>query len=105
MCECPGGFQLDASRARCVGKRQGDRSAVGTGACGIRSTALAPSLSPHLSPPPPPPDIDECRELNQRGLLCKSERCVNTSGSFRCVCKNGYARSRPHGACVPQRRR
>uniref|UniRef100_A0ABI8AL69 Latent transforming growth factor beta binding protein 3 n=1 Tax=Felis catus TaxID=9685 RepID=A0ABI8AL69_FELCA len=68
VCECPGGFQLDASRARCV-------------------------------------DIDECRELNQRGLLCKSERCVNTSGSFRCVCKAGFARSRPHGACVPQRRR
>ncbi|XP_069874197.1 latent-transforming growth factor beta-binding protein 3 isoform X1 [Dipodomys merriami] len=68
VCECPGGFQLDASRARCV-------------------------------------DIDECRELNQRGLLCKSERCVNTSGSFRCVCKAGYVRSRPHGTCVPQRRR
>lgn len=65
--------------------------------------ALAPLLSPHLSPSPP--DIDECRELNQRGLLCKSERCVNTSGSFRCVCKAGFARSRQHGACVPQRRR
>lgn len=65
--------------------------------------APSPSLSPHLSPPPP--DIDECRELNQRGLLCKSERCVNTSGSFRCVCKAGFARSRQHGACVPQRRR
>ncbi|XP_072493449.1 latent-transforming growth factor beta-binding protein 3 isoform X3 [Notamacropus eugenii] len=68
VCECPGGFQLDASRTRCV-------------------------------------DIDECRELNQRGLLCKSERCVNTSGSFRCACKAGFVRVRPHGACVPQRRR
>ncbi|XP_043826589.1 latent-transforming growth factor beta-binding protein 3 isoform X2 [Dromiciops gliroides] len=68
VCECPGGFLLDASRTRCV-------------------------------------DIDECRELNQRGLLCKSERCVNTSGSYRCACKAGFVRIRPHGACVPQRRR
>lgn len=100
MCECPGGFQLDASRARCVGEQDiGDRRAeqgLGDTTPGLN---LSPYLSSHLA------DIDECRELNQRGLLCKSERCVNTSGSFRCVCKAGFTRSRPHGACVPQRRR
>lgn len=70
---------------------------------GLGDTTLGLNLSPHLSSHLA--DIDECRELNQRGLLCKSERCVNTSGSFRCVCKAGFTRSRPHGACVPQRRR
>nr|XP_048714217.1 latent-transforming growth factor beta-binding protein 3 isoform X3 [Caretta caretta] len=51
-------------------------------------------------------DIDECRELNQRGLLCKNERCINTNGSYRCACKPGFVRSRHHGGmCIPQRRR
>lgn len=108
VCECPGGFQLDASRARCVGEPGaggGDRTGRGGG--GVHTLRGLRAVAPWRSPPlwPPPPDIDECRELNQRGLLCKSERCVNTSGSFRCVCKAGFARSRPHGACVPQRRR
>uniref|UniRef100_A0A8C0JB78 Latent transforming growth factor beta binding protein 3 n=1 Tax=Chelonoidis abingdonii TaxID=106734 RepID=A0A8C0JB78_CHEAB len=69
VCECPAGFQLDATRIRCL-------------------------------------DIDECRELNQRGLLCKNERCINTNGSYRCACKPGFVRSRHHGGmCIPQRRR
>lgn len=100
VCECPGGFQLDASRARCVGEQDGGDRARGSGGA---EPELEAKRSPHLSSPPA--DIDECRELNQRGLLCKSERCVNTNGSFRCVCKAGFARSRQHGACVPQRRR
>lgn len=41
-------------------------------------------------------------ELNQCGLLCKTERCVNTSGSYRVSAKLA-TRSRTHGACVFQR--
>ncbi|XP_069064116.1 latent-transforming growth factor beta-binding protein 3 isoform X1 [Pleurodeles waltl] len=48
-------------------------------------------------------DIDECRELNQRGLLCKNGRCLNTSGSFRCICKQGFVRSRHPNICVAPR--
>nr|XP_033809801.1 latent-transforming growth factor beta-binding protein 3 isoform X6 [Geotrypetes seraphini] len=50
-------------------------------------------------------DIDECRELNQRGFLCKNARCVNTNGSYRCICKPGFIRSRHSGLCIPQRKR
>lgn len=68
------------------------------GASGFSAVYLAHSVISHFLL-----DIDECQELNQRGRLCKSERCVNTSGSFFCSCKAGYLRSWPRGICMPQR--
>ncbi|CAJ0944165.1 unnamed protein product [Ranitomeya imitator] len=50
-------------------------------------------------------DLDECRQKNPRGALCKNSRCINTMGSFRCVCKAGYTRSRHPHICVLQRKR
>ncbi|XP_077313974.1 latent-transforming growth factor beta-binding protein 3 isoform X5 [Lithobates pipiens] len=50
-------------------------------------------------------DLDECRQKNPRGSLCKNSRCLNTIGSFRCVCKLGYIRSRHPHICIPQRKR
>lgn len=49
VCECPGGFQLDASRARCVGELD---SGPGGGAAEGRGGAqpeLEAKRSPHLS--------------------------------------------------------
>lgn len=34
-----------------------------------------------------PLDIDECV---QNGVLCKNGRCVNTEGSFQCICNAGF---------------
>uniref|UniRef100_A0A8U7NSM8 Uncharacterized protein n=1 Tax=Corvus moneduloides TaxID=1196302 RepID=A0A8U7NSM8_CORMO len=48
-------------------------------------------------------DIDECRDP-RGGPRCPRERCINTSGSFRCACKAGTSRARPGGLCLPQRR-
>ncbi|XP_068854233.1 latent-transforming growth factor beta-binding protein 3 [Aphelocoma coerulescens] len=48
-------------------------------------------------------DIDECRDP-RGGPRCPRERCINTSGSFRCACKAGTTRARPGGLCLPQRR-
>uniref|UniRef100_H2ZZ44 Latent transforming growth factor beta binding protein 3 n=1 Tax=Latimeria chalumnae TaxID=7897 RepID=H2ZZ44_LATCH len=50
-------------------------------------------------------DIDECRELNQRGLLCKNARCVNTSGSYYCVCRQGFVPAQRPNICIRQRRK
>lgn len=42
-------------------------------------------------------DIDECTVLPN---LCKNGRCVNTYGSYRCLCNPGY-KADPTGAnCI-----
>ena len=33
-------------------------------------------------------DVDECTELNT--TCSNNAECVNTMGSYRCVCKEGY---------------
>lgn len=35
-------------------------------------------------------DINECEILNENCLISNTERCVDTDGSFRCICKPGW---------------
>ncbi|XP_041837926.1 fibrillin-1 isoform X2 [Melanotaenia boesemani] len=42
-------------------------------------------------------DIDECRVM---GNLCKNGQCINTAGSYRCVCKTGYTTDITGTLCV-----
>uniref|UniRef100_A0A3P9NTP2 Fibrillin-1 n=1 Tax=Poecilia reticulata TaxID=8081 RepID=A0A3P9NTP2_POERE len=42
-------------------------------------------------------DIDECRVM---GNLCKNGRCLNTLGSYNCVCKPGYTTDISGTQCV-----
>ncbi|KAF3821503.1 hypothetical protein GH733_009545 [Mirounga leonina] len=43
------------------------------------------------------PDIDECI---QNGVLCKNGRCVNTDGSFQCICNAGFELTTDGKNCV-----
>lgn len=43
------------------------------------------------------PDIDECRVM---GNLCKNGQCINTLGSYNCICKPGYTTDITGTVCV-----
>lgn len=42
-------------------------------------------------------DIDECRTIPD---LCKNGLCINTLGSYRCVCNKGYKADKSGTQCV-----
>lgn len=44
--------------------------------------------------PSPPSDVNECSELNKRMVLCKNAQCINTVGSYQCVCLPGFTSER-----------
>lgn len=61
--------------------------------CGVGGLAgVGPLLTFRLLP-----DVDEC---TVRGGLCHLGRCVNTEGSFRCVCNAGFELSPDGRNCV-----
>lgn len=49
---------------------------------------------------------DDCKDINECALnpnICKSGRCVNTKGSYRCNCYDGFVASRDGKQCIDQR--
>lgn len=76
-CDCYHGYQLDMTSMACVGE----------------------------SPPPTTPgdpwltqrvlaDVDECEDGAEQP--CVNARCINTPGSFRCVCWRGFVMTEPN---------
>ena len=47
----------------------------------------------------PPSDLDECRVMPG---LCRNGRCINTMGSYRCVCDIGFRADASGKRCVDQ---
>lgn len=45
----------------------------------------------------PPPDLNECRA---KPGICKNGRCVNTVGSYRCECNDGFEPSSTGTECI-----
>lgn len=45
-------------------------------------------------------DINECDGGVSVDFPCVNARCVNTEGSFRCICRRGYIMSRRPNHCV-----
>lgn len=49
----------------------------------------------------PSADVNECNELNNRMSLCKNAKCINTEGSYKCLCLPGYVPSDKPNYCTP----
>ncbi|KAI1905149.1 hypothetical protein AGOR_G00013160 [Albula goreensis] len=129
MCECGDGFQVDSTRTQCLDYREAfcftevlqtmcqmsssSRSPStksqcccdgGRGwgnqceLCPLPGTAQYKKLCPHgRGYATDGTDIDECKIMPN---LCKNGRCINTMGSYRCHCKQGYTNDITGTACV-----
>lgn len=89
-CRCHEGYQGTPTKQACIGTSRDERFSSLT-RC---SDATFPPL--FLA------DIDECIV---NGVMCRNGRCVNTEGSFQCICNAGFELT-PNGKnCVGEPRR
>ncbi|XP_006007076.2 fibrillin-2 [Latimeria chalumnae] len=128
-CDCSEGFQSSITGTECIDNRQGfcfmevlqtmcqmsfsSRNQVtksecccdgGRGwgnqceICPLPGTSQYKKLCPHgPGYTTDGRDIDECRVMPN---LCKNGKCINTMGSFRCLCKIGYTTDITGSACI-----
>ncbi|KAI8434520.1 hypothetical protein MSG28_012522 [Choristoneura fumiferana] len=89
-CECPDGYQLDATGLACADTDEClvDPRICGNGTCTNKPGEYECRCNQGFTQGPEQTcvDIDECAE----GLASCSFRCHNTPGSFRCTCPYGY---------------
>ncbi len=80
ICQCPAGFQTTATRTECRGYTDTrEQTCPRTHLTRIYVFTVLSVL--YL------PDLDECVA---NGRICNNGRCVNTEGSFHCVCNAGF---------------
>nr|XP_006626990.1 PREDICTED: fibrillin-2 [Lepisosteus oculatus] len=129
ICDCNDGFQSSATRTQCIDYREGfcftevlqtmcqmsssSRNPTTRSECccdGGRGwgnqcdLCPLPGTGPYKKLCPHGPgyttngtDIDECRVMPN---LCKNGQCINTMGSFRCHCKQGFTSDISGTSCV-----
>ncbi|XP_061719868.1 fibrillin-2-like isoform X1 [Cydia pomonella] len=89
-CECPDGYQLDATGLACEDADEClvDPRICGNGTCSNKPGEYECTCNQGFMQGPEQTcvDIDECAE----GMAGCSFRCHNTPGSWRCVCPYGY---------------
>nr|XP_023420605.1 fibrillin-3 [Cavia porcellus] len=103
-CECKPGYSLDG-RGVCIVVGECTSSSPqrpwycqGHQGCPATLARLATRCAPPLTARLLPPDVDEC--VGGGSGLCRLGRCVNTEGSFRCVCSVGFELSPDGKSCV-----
>lgn len=59
-------------------------------------------MTPPAHTPTPSADMDECRTL--AGQVCRFGQCLNTAGSFHCLCQDGFELTADGKNCVGESR-
>lgn len=83
-CDCYQGYELDMTSMACVGESPPTRVCVRV-------------LTEAVNPESVLADMDECEDGVD--APCVNARCVNTEGSFRCICRRGFVMTEPN-RCV-----
>ena len=85
-CKCHEGYQGTPTKQACIGKCQ---SSPPTGTPDVKHIRTDGSRTPGQLTALPllSSDIDECIV---NGVMCRNGRCVNTDGSFQCICNAGF---------------
>lgn len=91
-CKCHEGYQGTPTKQACIG----------TSCCAAERFSSLTCCCNATFPPLSLADIDECIV---NGVMCRNGRCVNTEGSFQCICNAGFELT-PNGKnCVGERRK
>lgn len=97
-CDCYQGYELDMTTMTCIGTLTLLSYALYNSSLNNKGTDLPDSkwsLWCAFST-----DINECDGGVSVDFPCVNARCVNTEGSFRCICRRGYIMSRRPNHCV-----
>uniref|UniRef100_A0A670KEG4 Fibrillin 3 n=1 Tax=Podarcis muralis TaxID=64176 RepID=A0A670KEG4_PODMU len=78
VCACPRGFMTSPDGSRCVGKMENRLLNSPLPLWTYWGVSFQTIAVKH---------IDECI---MNGLMCRNGRCVNTDGSFQCICNAGF---------------
>ncbi|KTF90602.1 hypothetical protein cypCar_00035549 [Cyprinus carpio] len=111
VCTCPRGYVTSTDGSRCVDHRVGACFAsLANGRCASELSGQYTKLQcccdsgrcwalghiPEMCPVRGS-DIDECIV---NGVMCRNGRCVNTDGSFQCICNAGFEISPDGKNCI-----
>lgn len=97
-CKCHEGYQAKPTKQACIGTSAPTVPQV----CADGSHLLRPSARPLCPPSLLCADIDECIV---NGVMCRNGRCVNTEGSFQCICNAGFELTSDGKNCIGEGRR
>uniref|UniRef100_A0A8C6Q8Y9 Fibrillin 2b n=3 Tax=Nothobranchius TaxID=28779 RepID=A0A8C6Q8Y9_NOTFU len=107
-CMCPAGYVLRDDQRMC---RDQDECSEGLDDCDSKGMTCKNLIGTFMCICPAGmqrrPDGEGCMDLNEcraKPGICKNGRCINTGGSYRCECNDGFEPSSTETECIDNRK-